>query len=61
MGFFKSIGRLTKAAVGTAMLPVDVVRDTFDFDSTNDFFEHTERRARKIAKNTRKAIEEIDE
>ena len=27
MGFFDSLGKLGKAAVGTVMLPVDVIRD----------------------------------
>jgi len=63
MGFFDAIGKLGKAAVGTALLPVDVVREvagavTEDGDDVGD---KVARRGRKIGKNVSEALDEIDE
>lgn len=60
MGFFDSLANLGKAAVGTALLPVDIVRDVGSvvLDEEPD---HTERRARKVVRNLERAVDEIDD
>lgn len=60
MGLFKSLEKLTKATVGTVMLPVDIVRDFGRVISDRDP-RHTQRRTRKIADNVEEALEGIDE
>jgi hypothetical protein len=37
MGLFSSLGKLGKAAVGTALLPVDILRDAADARSKRIF------------------------
>ena len=63
MGFFDAVGKLGKAAIGTAMLPVDAAREvmgavTEDGDEPGD---KLVRRGEKIAKNVSEALDEIDE
>lgn len=62
MGLFDALGKVGKAAVGTAMLPVDAARDavglvTEDIESESK----VAKRGRKIAKNLDEAVDEIDE
>ncbi len=60
MGFFDAIGKLGKAAVGTVLLPVDVVRECIPSDE-DDLGDKVVRRGQKIAKNLEEALDEIDE
>ena len=62
MGFFDSIVSLSRAAVGTAMLPLDVMRDVGRVVLlTEDDPDCTDRRLEKIGRNLDRAVEEIDE
>lgn len=62
MGFFDAIGKLGKAAVGVAMLPVDVVKDTVTLGGAiTDEESAIAKRVRKIVRNVDEATEEIDE
>jgi hypothetical protein len=62
MGLFSSLGKLGKAAVGTALLPVDILRDAADQMVEGDVgARHTRRRSRKIEENLREALDEADE
>ena len=56
------MGKLGKAAVGTVMLPVDVLRDLNPLgDFVNGEGSKVAERAEKIAKNVSEAVEGIDE
>lgn len=59
MGFFKALGKLGKAAVGTALLPVDMARELIPDDE--DFGDKTSRRVKKIGSNLEDFLEEVDE
>ena len=49
MSLFSAIGKLTKAAIGTAMIPVDVARDAVGV-VTESWPAHAETRMRKVKK-----------
>lgn len=66
MGFFNALGKLGKAAVGTALLPVDAVRDVaarvvdpFEEDGAHE--DHAAARIEKIGNNVSDALDEIDD
>jgi hypothetical protein len=59
MGIFSSFEKLGKAALGTVMLPVDVVREVLPDDE--EIGDKVARRLEKIGKNLDEAVEEIDE
>lgn len=61
MGLFDSLKDLGKAAVGTAMIPIDVVRECTDFYSDDNLGDKVIRRTKKIKRNLSNAIDEIDE
>lgn len=63
MGLFDALGSLTKAVVGTALLPVDVATDVVRAVVDPDFAPEveetaTERRAKKILSNAQRAVDE---
>ncbi len=62
MGFFDSLGKLGKATLGVALLPVDIVKDAVTLGGAiTDEESAIAKRARKIAKNAGEALDEIDE
>lgn len=61
MGFFKGLEKLSKAVVGTAMLPIDAVREIIPTDDDDDLGDKLARRLKKIGKNLEEAVDEIDE
>lgn len=62
MGFFSSLGKLGKAAVGTALLPVDAMKDTVTLGGVlTDDDSALVKRGRKIGQNFSEALDEIDD
>ncbi len=62
MGIFDSLKSLTKAAVDTALLPVDVVVDVTTMGRASDNEEPaTVERIKKIAGKLQEAYDEIEE
>lgn len=63
MGLFDALKKVGSAAVQTALLPVDVARDTVTLGGalTDEYESATVRRARKIARDASDAYEETFE
>lgn len=62
MSFFDAIGKLGRAAIGTALLPVDFMKDAVTLGGVSIGEESALiKRARKIAQNLEDGLEEIDE
>ena len=59
MGLFSGLGKLGRAAIGTALLPVDVARDAFTLGNGEP--SKTGKRVEKIAARVDEALDEIDE
>jgi hypothetical protein len=59
MGLFSGLGKLGRAAIGTALLPVDVARDAFTLGDGQP--SKTGQRIAKIGSNVGDALDEIDE
>lgn len=60
MGLFSSLEKLGKAALGTALLPVDIVRECIPGDDDEELGDKVVRRCKKIGRNLEEAIDEID-
>lgn len=62
MGFFDGLGKIGKAALGTALLPVDIARDAVTLGGAiTDEESAIAKRLRKIARNAEDGLDEIDE
>lgn len=61
MGLFDALKKLGGAAVDTALLPVDVVRDLNPLSDDTGVFDGTARRLRKIDRELEEAYEETFE
>lgn len=62
MGFFDALGKLGKGVVGTALLPIDAVKDAVTLGgSITDEESALLKRLQKIAENVGDGLDEIDE
>lgn len=59
MGLFSGLGKLGRAAIGTALLPVDVARDAFTLGDGKP--SKTGQRVDKIVSNADEGLDELDE
>ncbi len=62
MGFFDALGKLGKGVIGTALLPVDAVKDAVTLGGAiTDEEGALAKRLKKITSNVGEALDEIDE